>query len=99
MKPGFVYILTNYTNTVLYTGVSSDLYERVKDHQGKRYPNSFTAKYNLNKLVYFEVFQIIGDAIGREKQIKAGSRSKKIKSIESMNPDWKDLYYEIENYL
>jgi putative endonuclease len=99
MKPGFVYILTNYKNSTLYAGVTSQLPDRIKQHKEKRYPNSFSARYNLNKLVYFEQFQMIGDAIGREKQIKGGSRLEKVKLIESLNQEWKDLYYEIETLL
>lgn len=95
MKPGFTYILTNYTNTTLYVGVTSELPERIKQHKQKFYPKCFTARYNLNKLVYYEQHQMIGDAIGREKQLKAGSRKKKIELIEAMNPDWKDLYFEL----
>ena len=67
MKPGFVYIITNYTNTTLYVGVTSDLELRIKQHKNKYYPNSFSARYNLDKLVYFESFQMIEDAIAREK--------------------------------
>lgn len=93
MKPGFVYIITNYTNTTLYVGVTSDLELRIKQHKNKCYPNSFSARYNLDKLVYFESFQMIEDAIAREKQMKAGSRIKKVKLIETMNPQWNDLYY------
>lgn len=96
MKPGFIYILTNFNNTTLYIGVTSDLPERIKQHKHKFYPKSFTAKYNLNKLVYYETFQMIEDAIGREKQLKAGSRLKKIQLIKSINPEWKDLYDEIQ---
>jgi len=99
MKPGFVYIITNHNNTVLYTGVTSDLHERISQHKQKRYPDSFSARYNLNRLVYFEPFQMIEDAITREKQIKAGSRAKKVKLIESINPGWEDLYYRIEDFL
>jgi putative endonuclease len=99
MKPGYVYILANYTNTTLYVGVTSDLHQRIKQHKEKRYTNSFTAKYYLHKLVYFEPHQMIGEAISREKQLKAGSRERKVWLIESMNPEWKDLYYEVENYL
>ena len=99
MKPGFVYIITNPGNTVLYVGVTSDLHSRVKEHQNKKFPNSFSARYNLNKLVYFEPYQLIGDAIAREKELKAGSRAKKVELIVKMNPEWKDLYYEIEDYL
>lgn len=65
MKPEFIYILTNKNNTTLYVGVTSNLIQRVKQHQQKINPKSFTARYNLNKLVYYEAFQIIGDAIAR----------------------------------
>ena len=97
MKPGFIYILTNKNNTTLYVGVTSDLVIRVKQHKEKQHPKSFTAKYNLNKLVYYEAFQMIGDAIGRENQLKAGSREKKVKLIEGMNSEWLDLYEVIQN--
>ena len=96
MKPGYIYIVTNYNNTTLYVGVTSDLANRIKQHKNKIFPNSFSAKYNLNKLVYFEQFQMIGDAIAREKQIKAGSRLKKIQLIESLNPEWRDMYFDAE---
>lgn len=92
MKSGFVYILTNKNNTTLYVGVTSTIVNRIKQHKEKHNPKSFTAKYNLDKLVYYEAFQMIGDAIGREKQLKAGSRAKKVALIESVNPDWDDLY-------
>ena len=95
MKHGFIYIITNNKHTVLYTGVTSNLNKRIKEHQDKRYQGSFYARYNANKLVYYEAFQMIGDAINREKQIKAGSRKKKLKLIEEKNPEWKDLYQEI----
>ncbi|MFD0931143.1 GIY-YIG nuclease family protein [Psychroflexus salinarum] len=91
MKPGFIYILTNKNNTTLYTGVTANLLQRIKQHQDKMNKKSFTARYNLNKLVYLEAFQMIGDAIAREKQIKAGSRAKKIALVESINPEWDDL--------
>ena len=68
----YVYIITNKYQTVVYTGVTSNLPQRIKDHIDKRYPNSFSARYSLNTLVYYEQFQWIGDAIAREKQIKAG---------------------------
>ncbi|MFP9113469.1 GIY-YIG nuclease family protein [Flavobacterium sp. RHBU_3] len=99
MKPGFVYIITNYTNTTLYTGVTSDLHERIKQHKQKRYPDAFSSRYNLNKLVYFESFLMIEDAIAREKQIKSGSRAKKVQLIESINPEWEDLFFRIEEFL
>ncbi len=92
MKPGFIYIITNKNHTVLYTGVTSNLPKRIKEHQDKRYKGSFSARYNANKLVYYEAFQMIGDAISREKQIKAGSRAKKIALINFVNAEWNDLY-------
>jgi putative endonuclease len=88
---GFVYIMTNNYNSVLYTGVTSDLKERVKQHKTKKHHNSFSARYNLYKLVYYEELETIGEAIIREKQIKAGRRIKKIDLITSINPEWKDL--------
>jgi putative endonuclease len=88
---GFVYIMTNENNSVLYTGVTSDLIGRMFQHKSKKHPKSFTARYNIRKLVYFELFGTIGEAIKREKQIKAGSRKKRIDLINSMNPDWVDL--------
>ena len=81
MKPGFIYIITNKNNTVLYIGVTSNLPQRIEEHKQKRYENSFSARYNLNKLVYYEQFQMIGDAIGREKQLEAGNRATKEKLI------------------
>ncbi len=91
MKPGFVYILTNKNNTTLYVGVTANLEQRIKQHRSKVDKKSFTARYNLDKLVYFESFQMIGDAIAREKQLKAGNRAKKIALIESENPNWVEL--------
>ena len=91
-RGGAVYILTNKNNNVLYTGVTSDLKKRIYEHKNKIYSTSFTNKYNINKLVYYEAFHSIEEAIAREKQIKGGSRDKKIKLIEDLNPDWNDLY-------
>ncbi|MET7029812.1 GIY-YIG nuclease family protein [Sediminicola luteus] len=91
MKEGFVYILTNRNNTTLYVGVTSNLILRIQEHKEKKDKNSFTARYNLSKLVYYETFQNMGDAIAREKQLKSGSRADKIKLIERENPEWKDL--------
>jgi len=90
-KRGYIYIMTNKNNTVLYTGVTSDLKKRVYQHK-KGLIAGFTKKYNVVKLVYFEVFGEIVLAIEREKQIKAGSRQKKIDLIDSKNPEWRDLY-------
>ncbi|MFZ4619450.1 MAG: GIY-YIG nuclease family protein [Bacteroidota bacterium] len=86
-----IYILTNFNNTVLYTGVTHSLIKRVTEHKEKKIPG-FSQRYNLTKLVYFEYYRDIRDAIAREKQLKAGSRKKKIALIESMNPLWSDLF-------
>lgn len=75
----------------MYTGVTGELVGRIWHHKNKTV-SSFSSKYNLNKLVYFEVFENANTAIMREKQIKGGSRKRKISLIEKMNPDWKDLY-------
>jgi putative endonuclease len=88
---GFVYIMTNSNNSVLYTGVTSNLNERVLNHKSKKYPDSFSARYNIYKLVYYECIDTKGEAITREKQIKGGSRKKKIELIEGMNPEWEEL--------
>jgi putative endonuclease len=93
-RQSFVYILTNNYNRVLYTGVTSDLKKRVWEHREK-VADSFTKRYNANKLVYYEVFADIRDAIAHEKQIKAGSRQKKINLIIGMNPEWRDLYDDL----
>jgi len=85
-----VYILTNKSNSIFYIGVTSDLEGRVFEHKLKIH-DGFTSKYNCNKLVYYEEFQWIQDAIGREKQLKAGSRQKKIDLIIADNPSWSDL--------
>ncbi len=89
-KRGYVYILTNKNNTTLYTGVTSNLPKRIYEHKNKLV-DGFSKKYNLDKLVYYEIFYEIIEAISREKQIKAGSRKKKIELINSQNPEWKDL--------
>ncbi len=88
---GFVYIMTNNHNSVLYTGVTGNLKERILQHKSKKHVNSFSARYNLNRPVYYERSETIGEAIKREKQIKAGSRNKKIDLINGMNPEWKGL--------
>ena len=95
-KGGAVYIMTNSNNTVLYTGVTSDLLRRVYEHKTGLNKNSFTSKYNIEKLVYYEVFHSIEEAINREKQIKGGNRKKKENLINIRNPDWKDLWDEIK---
>jgi len=88
---GFVYIMTNENNTVLYTGVTSDLKGRVHKHKTKNHHGSFSARYNLCKLVFYEQLDTIGEAIKREKQLKGGSRKKKTDLINSLNPEWSDL--------
>jgi len=90
----YVYIMTNKNNTTLYAGVTSNLVKRVWQHKNK-ITKGFTSKYNLTKLVYYETGYSIDNAIAREKQIKAGSRKKKIDLINKMNPRWKDLYEEM----
>ena len=93
-KKSYVYILFNKKNGTLYTGVTSDLVKRVYEHKNKTF-DGFTKKYEVDKLGYYEVFSEIEHAIKREKQIKAGSRKKKIELIEQQNPEWNDLYFEI----
>ncbi|KYG72857.1 GIY-YIG nuclease family protein [Roseivirga echinicomitans] len=97
-KGGFVYIVTNLTHSTLYTGVTSDLVSRIIQHREKHLPNSFTAKYKCYKLVYYQAFGHIESAIEEEKRIKGGSRVKKIELVESMNPDWEDLYDDIKDW-
>jgi len=86
--------MTNKRKTVLYTGVTNDLTKRVYEHKAKLVAG-FTKKYNVNRLIYYELFDDIRNAVTREKQIKAGSRQKKINLINSMNPMWNDLYYDL----
>lgn len=87
-------MMTNKINTVIYTGVTNDLKRRVYEHREKLV-EGFTKKYNITKLVYFEIFRNIKDTILREKQIKAGLRAKKITLINSMNSCWRDLYKDL----
>lgn len=90
----YVYILTNVGNTVLYVGMTNDLERRMYEHRNKLVAG-FTTKYGLDKLVYFEVFATAYDVITREKQLKGGSRARKIALIERDNPTWHDLYDEL----
>ena len=90
----YVYILTNQRNTVLYTGVTNDLVRRVYEHQNKL-AAGFTKKYNVDKLVYYECLADPYEAISREKQIKGGSRHRKIELIREFNPEWRDLYDDL----
>ena len=93
-KQSYIYILFNKRNGTLYTGVTSNLVRRIYEHKNKLI-EGFTKKYGVDKLGYYEVFEDITQAIKREKQIKAGSRKNKLKLIESINPNWKDLYDDI----
>jgi putative endonuclease len=90
-KGGYVYIITNKYNKVLYVGVTASLIKRIPEHIAKLHPESFTAKYNVNKLVYFEWFDGITQAIAKEKYFKGKSRQFKIDTIEKLNSDWDDL--------
>ena len=91
-KGGFVYILTNPLHSILYTGVTSDLISRIQQHLWKYYPDSFTAKYNVTILVYYQFYPTINEAILEEKRIKGGSRKQKMMLINSINPLWNDLW-------
>ena len=88
----FVYILSNKTNVTIYTGITNDLERRLWEHRSHADPNSFTARYHVTKLVYFESTPSVDAAIVREKQIKSWSRRKKNLLIEKKNPEWKDLW-------
>ena len=92
---GFIYVTTNRPHGVLYVGFTNDLFRRITEHGTRHYPNAFSARYSLDKLVYFEMFGATAEAYAREQQLKAGNRARKIKLIESMNPRWLDLYEEL----
>ena len=91
MKHWYVYVMANKPNGVIYIGVTDDIEERIKEHKNKIYPKSFTARYNCDKLVYFEEFENGEEAAVREKQFKKWKRNWKVKLIEEMNPSWSDL--------
>ncbi|MDO5971987.1 GIY-YIG nuclease family protein [Flavivirga aquimarina] len=91
MKQWYVYIMTNKPNGVLYIGVTDNIEERIKEHKLKVYPKSFTARYNCDKLIYFEEFEKGSEAEKRERQFKKWKRQWKINLIEEMNPSWSDL--------
>ncbi|HXI01246.1 MAG TPA: GIY-YIG nuclease family protein [Sphingobacteriaceae bacterium] len=95
-RGGCIYIMTNKRKTTLYVGVTADLYSRIYQHKDHTYKNSFTARYNLELCIYYEVFFSIEEAILREKEIKKWRREKKETLINSINPDWKDLFEEIK---
>jgi len=87
----FVYVLTNESRSVLYIGVTNDLYRRMCEHRNETV-EGFTKRYHVHKLVYFEEYQSITDAIAREKQLKGWRREKKIALIQLKNPTWNDLF-------
>ena len=91
----YVYILANATNVAIYVGVTKDLVRRVYKHRHHADPNSFTARHNIHKLVYYEYTTDVTAAIEREKQIKGWNRKRKNKLVETMNPNWEDLYDRI----
>lgn len=91
-RGGCIYIMTNKRHSVLYTGVTSDIIARIWEHKTHIYPNSFTAKYNCEALVYYCFYPHIEEAIAAEKMVKAGNRKSKEELINSINPEWNDLY-------
>jgi putative endonuclease len=95
---GAVYIMTSKRNGTLYVGVTSDLRRRVEEHRTCAYPEGFTTKYGCNLLVYYYGFFRIEDAIAEEKRIKGGDRKTKLKLVEDINPEWKDLWEEIKEW-
>ena len=97
-RGGAVYIMTNENNDVLYIGVTSNLFNRVYEHRTHAIAGSFTDKYNCTKVVWYKSFSRIEEAISEEKRLKGGSRWQKIDEIKSINPDFKDLWEEIENW-
>lgn len=94
MEPHYLYIITNKSNKVLYIGITKDLKRRINQHKRKVHPNTFSARYNLNKLVYFEKLPSKVEALKRERQMKKWNRDWKINLIEKNNPNWKDLLIE-----
>ena len=94
-RGGCVYIITNKQHSVLYTGVTSNIVTRIWEHKNKHYPNSFAAKYNCDKLVYYFFYAHIEEAIAAEKLMKGGSRARKINLINDINPKWSDLYVDL----
>lgn len=94
-RGGCIYFMTNKNKTTLYLGVTSNLLNRVNEHKTHKFQNSFTAKYNLEILVFYEFHSTIEEAIAREKQVKKWNREKKEELINAVNPEWKDLWNEI----
>src|SRR5437773_9433189 len=94
---GYFYIMTNTHNTVLYSEATVDLFKRIMEHKHRVFSNSFTQRYNIDKLVYYECFSNAVDAFTRQKQIKSGSRKKNIDLINNINPGWQDLFSKLSN--
>ena len=94
-RGGYVYIMSNLTNSVTYIGVTSQLSVRIEQHKTKSHPDSFTARYDITKLVYYTGFHHIEEAIAEEKRLKNLSRKNKYLLISTLNPDWKDLTKDI----
>lgn len=92
----YIYIITNKKNGVLYIGETGNLKKRIYPHKVKAHPNTFSARYNLDKLIYFEQFETTEEAKLREKRMKKWHRAWKIELIEKSNPDWEDLYEELK---
>lgn len=90
-EPSYIYILTNITHRVIYIGVTTNLVKRIYEHRS-HLVKGFTQKYNVTKLVYYEEYKSLEEAIKREKQLKGGSREKKLRLIENSNPFYDDLY-------
>ncbi len=97
-RGGAVYIVANKSNRVIYIGVTSDLVVRIQQHRDHFFKGGFSDKYNTEKLVYYELFGSIEEAILREKEIKKWRREKKEALIVSMNPEWRDLWEEIKDW-
>ena len=95
-RGGCVYMMTNPNNSTIYTGVTSNLLKRVQEHKSKTYETSFTAKYNCIKLVYYQFFSTIEEAIAEEKRIKGGNRTQKENLINNINPEWNDMWAELD---
>ena len=93
---GYFYIMTNSHNSVLYCGATTDLYKRILEHRNKLFAKSFTSRYNIEKLVYFETFTSPADAFEREKKMKGSSRKRKMDLINKINPMWKDLFENLK---
>ena len=88
----YVYIMASHKNGAIYSGMTNDLIRRVQEHKDKQNPKSHTAKYNITRLVYFEIFNRAEDAIAREKFVKKLTRARRVKLIEKDNPDWIELF-------